>query len=271
MNVLIIDDETGLRKGIIKRLAIEEYNMFEAPDTKSALEIIKNEKINIILLDLKLGEEDGYKFLKVLKVNEPDIKVIVITGYGTIQSSVACIKEGASNYLTKPVDMDILLSTIDSEAEKVNLLEENISLKQSLKDLTESNKTLKPGKPLPSHIDTVINKVKNSNISILITGGTGTGKEVTAKKIHFSGNYSQKPFIGLNCSAFNDNLIETELFGHEKGAFTGANERILGRFEIVRDGTLFLDEIGDMQMNIQIKLPKNESLTWKQFYFYIKC
>ncbi len=254
MNVLIIDDETGLRRGIIKRLAIEGYNMFEAPNTKTALGIIINEKINIILLDLRLGEEDGFQFLKLLKVDEPDIKIIVITGYGTIKSSVACIKEGASNYLTKPVDMDILISTISSEAEKVQLLEENISLKQSLKDLTGSGNLLKPVKSLPTHIDTVINKVKNSNISILISGETGTGKEVTARKIHFSGDYSQKPFIGLNCSVFNDNLIETELFGHEKGAFTGANARRLGRFEIVRDGTLFLDEIGDMQMNMQIKL-----------------
>ncbi|RKX82030.1 MAG: sigma-54-dependent Fis family transcriptional regulator, partial [Spirochaetes bacterium] len=225
MNVLIVDDEAGLRRGILKRLSIENYSMFEAPDTMTALEIIQNEKINIILLDLRLGEEDGYQFLKLLKANEPDIRVIVITGYGTIKSSVACIKEGASNYLTKPIDMDILISTISSEVEKIHLFEENISLRQSINDLAGTSKLLKYVKSLPTHIDTVINKVKNSNVSILISGETGTGKEVTAKKIHFSGDYSQKPFIGLNCSVFNDNLIETELFGHEKGAFTGANTR----------------------------------------------
>jgi DNA-binding NtrC family response regulator len=254
MNILIVDDEAGLRSGIVKRLSIEEYHMFEASNTLEALEIIQNELINIILLDLRLGEEDGYQFLKLLKSKEPQIKVIIITGYGTIKSSVACIKEGASNYLTKPVDADILISTISSEVEKIDLFEENIGLKQSIKDFTGASKLLQPGKSLPTHIDTLVNKIKDSNVTILISGETGTGKEVTAKKIHFSGTYSQKPFIGLNCSVFNDNLIESELFGHEKGAFTGATMRKLGRFEIARDGTLFLDEIGDMQMNMQIKL-----------------
>jgi DNA-binding NtrC family response regulator len=254
MNVLIIDDETGLRRGIAKRLSIEGYILYDASNTAEAMQIIRNEQIHIILLDLRLGEEDGYQFLKQLKAREPEIRVIIITGYGTIKSSVACIKEGASNYLTKPIDMDILISTIGSEAEKISLYEENISLRQSINDLTSKNNMTSMSESFPSHIDTVINKIKDSRVSILITGETGTGKEVTARRIHFSGSFSQKPFIGLNCSAFNRNLIESELFGHEKGAFTGAGSRKLGRFEIVRDGSLFLDEIGDMDLGMQVKL-----------------
>jgi DNA-binding NtrC family response regulator len=254
MNVLIIDDETGLRRGIAKRLSIEGYVLYDASNTDEARKIIRNEQIHIILLDLRLGEEDGYQFLKELKAKEPEIRVIIITGYGTIKSSVACIKEGASNYLTKPIDMDILLSTIGNEAEKISLYEENISLRQSIDDLTKKNQMTNMAESFPSHIDTIINKIRDSRVSILIAGETGTGKEVTARRIHFSGSFSQKPFIGLNCSAFNRNLIESELFGHEKGSFTGASARKLGRFEIVRDGSLFLDEIGDMDLGMQVKL-----------------
>lgn len=254
MNVLIVDDEEGLRSGIKKRLSIEGFGMFEAANTQDALRVISNEQINIILLDLRLGEEDGYEFLKLLKRDEPEIKVIVITGFGTIKSSVNCIKEGASNYLTKPVDLDILISSINSEIEKIQLFEENIALKQSIKDLTGNDTLFQSGKSLPKHIESVINKIKDSNVSILISGETGTGKEITAKKIHFSSSYSQRPFIGLNCSAFNENLIESELFGHEKGAFTGASERKRGRFEIAGKGTLFLDEIGDMPLSMQTKM-----------------
>jgi len=254
MNILIVDDEEGLRNGILKRLSIEGFGMFEAANTRDALQVISNEQINIILLDLRLGEEDGYDFLKFLKKEEPEIKIIIITGFGTIKSSVNCIKEGASNYLTKPVDMDILISSINSEIEKIQLIEENIALKMSIMDLTGNDKFLQSEKSLPPQIESIINKIKNTPVSILISGETGTGKEVTAKKIHFSSSYSQKPFIGLNCSSFNENLIESELFGHEKGAFTGASMRKRGRFEIAGNGTLFLDEIGDMPMSMQTKM-----------------
>lgn len=254
MNILIIDDEAGLRRGLAKRLKIEGYEVHEASNSKEALELIRQRKIHIILLDLRLADEDGHTLLYELKKEEPDISIIIITGYGTIQSAVTCMKAGASNYLTKPIDQDMLLTSISREIQTINLQSENAGLKQSLDDFVEREKIVTSSKKLPSQVDEIIQKVKNLNVNILISGETGTGKEVTAKRIHFSGEYRDKPFISINCSALNDNLIESELFGHEKGAFTGAHTRKLGRFEIAGNGSLFLDEIGDMSLIMQSKL-----------------
>ncbi len=254
MNILIIDDEVGLRRGLAKRLQVEGYEVHEASNSKEALKLISQRKINIILLDLRLADEDGHTLLYDLKKEEPDISIIIITGYGTIQSAVTCMKAGASNYLTKPIDQDMLLTSISREIQTINLQSENAGLKQSLDDFVEREKIVTSAKKLPSQVDEIIQKVKSLNVNILISGETGTGKEVTAKRIHFSGEYRDKPFISINCSALNDNLIESELFGHEKGAFTGAHTRKLGRFEIAGNGSLFLDEIGDMSLTMQSKL-----------------
>ncbi len=254
MNILIIDDEAGLRNGLAKRLRIEGYEVYEASDSIETRALMKQHKINIVLLDLRLADEDGHTLLHEIKHTEPESSIIIITGYGTIQSAVQCMKAGASNYLTKPIDQDMLLASISREIQTINLQSENAGLKQSLDDLMSREKIVTSSKKLPYHINDIIQKVKDLNVNILISGETGTGKEVTAKRIHFSGAYSDKPFISVNCSALNDNLIESELFGHEKGAFTGAHSRKLGRFEIAGNGTLFLDEIGDMSLTMQSKL-----------------
>lgn len=254
MNILIIDDEAGLRRGLAKRLLIEGYTVYEAADYKGTMQVLSKQKIHIALLDLRLAGEDGHQLLRSIKRTEPDTSIIIITGYGTIQSAVECIKSGASNYLTKPIDQDMLLTALNREIQTINLQSQNAGLRQSLDDMVERDKLVTSSKRLPTHIDDIILKVKDLNVNTLISGETGTGKEVTARRIHFSGLYCDRPFISINCSALNDNLIESELFGHEKGAFTGAAGRKLGRFEIAADGTLFLDEIGDMSLTMQSKL-----------------
>ncbi|MFW6209339.1 MAG: sigma-54-dependent transcriptional regulator [Spirochaetota bacterium] len=254
MNILIIDDEAGLRRGLAKRLLIEGYTVYEAADYREKMQVHREQKIHIALLDLRLAGEDGHQLLRSIKRTEPDTSIIIINGYGTIQSAVECIKSGASNYLSKPIDQDRLLTALNREIQTINLQSRNAGLRQSLDDMVERDKLVPSSKRLPSHIDDIILKVKDLNVNTLISGETGTGKEVTAKRIHFSGLYRDRPFISINCSALNDNLIESELFGHEKGAFTGAAVRKLGRFEIAADGTLFLDEIGDMSLTMQSKL-----------------
>jgi DNA-binding NtrC family response regulator len=254
MNILIVDDEAGLRRGLNKRLKVEGYQVYEASDSNEMFEILGRNSIHIILLDLKLAHEDGHTLLSEVKDREPHASVIIITGYGTIKSAVACMKDGAVNYLTKPIDQEMLLATIEKEQQKLHLQTENAGLRQSLDDFVEKERIFAPPQKLPSHVDAIIRKTKDLDVNILISGETGTGKEVTAKRLHFSGEYKDSPFISINCSALNDNLIESELFGHEKGAFTGAEERKQGRFEIAGNGTLFLDEIGDMSLRMQSKL-----------------
>ena len=252
-NILIVDDEPGLRKGLGKILSLQKYRVFEASNGKEAGAVLENTDVDLILLDLKLGAEDGFELLKQLKTEEPFIPIIVITGFGNIKDAVACLKAGAINYITKPIDKELLLPTVQKEILSARLQKENIGLKESLKDY--------PGVPLLAsrhpaleEINFVIHRVRDSAATVLILGESGTGKEVTAQLIHYSGQYKTRPFVGVNCAALNDNLLESELFGHERGAFTGAIERKLGRFELAGDGTLFLDEVGDMSLAMQAKL-----------------
>ncbi len=253
LNILIVDDEPGLRRGLNKILTLQDYQVFEAPGCLKAREIIKENDIDLVLLDLKLGKEDGFQFLKDLKSDEPLIPVIVITGFGNIKNAVECMKEGAINYITKPVDKELLLSIIRKEIESSRIKKENISLKESLEGRSRIT-FLKSSHSTMNEIDFIINRIKDSQATVLILGESGTGKELTAKSIHYSGIYRNRPFIDVNCAALNDNLLESELFGHERGSFTGAVSRKLGRFELAGDGTLFLDEVGDMSLAMQAKL-----------------
>jgi DNA-binding NtrC family response regulator len=253
MNVLIIDDEAGLRSGIKKILTLHGYTVYEAENRSQAREILATIAVHMVLLDLRLGKEDGFELLKEIKTGEPFLAVIIITGYGDVESAVACMRAGAVNYITKPIDDNLLLSVLDKEREALKRQWENLSLKEVLKDHA-------PGVLLESQnagirkIDGMLEKIKDKDVPVLILGETGTGKELLARKIHYSGCYSERPFIGLNCTALNDNLLESELFGHEKGSFTGALKRKLGRFELAQNGTLFLDEIGDTSLSFQTKL-----------------
>jgi DNA-binding NtrC family response regulator len=251
--ILIIDDEPGLRKGLGRVLELKNFIVLEAGGGAEALAVLRREDIDLALLDLKLEGESGLDVLKRLKAEEPLLPVIMITAYGNIRSSVECLKAGAINYISKPIDGELLVSLIEKEMASSALAIENLSLKESIEDhnYRESVHSLYPAM---QELDFVIQRVKDSPATVLILGESGTGKEVTARTIHYSGTYRAHPFIGVNCAALNDNLLESELFGHEKGAFTGAVARKLGRFEMAGEGTLFLDEVGDMSLAMQAKL-----------------
>jgi DNA-binding NtrC family response regulator len=252
-SILIVDDEPGLRKGLGKILMLQEFTVHEAADIRQAREILHSCEVDLVLLDLKLDGESGLDFLKELGQEEPLLPVIMITAYGNIENAVECLKAGAINYILKPIDKDLLLSVVEKEIDSASLRMENLGLRQTLAKLTRSE-TINSKSPKIKQVERVVERIKDSQATVLILGESGTGKEVTARMIHFSGNYRDRSFIGINCAALNDNLLESELFGHEKGAFTGAVARKLGRFELAGSGTLFLDEVGDMSLAMQSKL-----------------
>ncbi len=253
MNILIVDDEEGLRKGIKKILSLHGYLVFEAANCSEARDILKREEVHILLLDLNLGIERGLDFLKAIKEEEPFLSVIIITGYGNIGSAVECMKAGALNYITKPIAGDLLLSILKRERQELQSRQENIVFRELLESAS-AYKVIKSRHAQMQKIERIVEKVKDKEVTILILGETGTGKEICARKIHYSGAYRGRPYICINCAALNDNLLESELFGHERGAFTGAVAKKMGRFELAGRGTLFLDEVGDMSLVMQSKL-----------------
>jgi len=253
MNILIVDDEEGLRKGIKKILSLHGYLVFEAANCSEARDILKREEVHILLLDLNLGIERGLDFLKAIKEEEPFLSVIIITGYGNIESAVECMKAGALNYITKPIAGDLLLSILKRERQELQSRQENIVFRELLESVS-AYKVIKSRHAQMQKIERIVEKVKDKEVTILILGETGTGKEICARKIHYSGAYRGRPYICINCAALNDNLLESELFGHERGAFTGAVAKKMGRFELAGRGTLFLDEVGDMSLAMQSKL-----------------
>jgi DNA-binding NtrC family response regulator len=253
MNVLIVDDEPGLRSGLAKVLSLEGYQPLEAGTVAEARKAVADAEVHLVLLDLRLGQEDGLALLRAIKTAEPSLPVIIITGHGDIYSAVECMKAGAANYIPKPVDNGLLLSILDKERLALRDRMATSAFRETLRS-TASTRLAPSASPEIKEIERVIEKVKDSDVPVLLLGETGTGKEVVAKTLHYSGAYRDRPFIGLNCASLNENLLESELFGHEKGAFSGAVARTIGRFELAGNGTLFLDEIGDMSLSMQSKL-----------------
>jgi two-component system response regulator AtoC len=253
MNVLIVDDEPGLRNGLAKLLSLQGYRTLEAASAPEARKLLLSSEVNLLLLDLRLGQQDGLALLKEVKAEEPAIPVIIITGHGDIYSAVECMKAGATNYIPKPIDHGLLLSIIEKESLALRDRMATLGFRETLRSAART-------RPVPTssaemkEIGRVVEKVKDSDVTVLLLGETGTGKEVIAKTIHYTGAYRDRPFVGLNCASLNENLLESELFGHEKGAFSGAVARKIGRFELAGNGTLFLDEIGDMSFSMQSKL-----------------
>ena len=252
MNVLIVDDEPGLRSGLAKTLTLRGYRALEAANREEARKTLADSDVNMVLLDLRLGQADGLALLRELKASEPSLPIIIITGHGDINSAVECMKAGATNYIPKPIDQDLLLSILEKESLALNDRLATFAFRETLRTTTHTR--LAPSSsPEMKEIERVIEKVKDSDVTVLLLGETGTGKEVIARTMHYGGIYRDRPFIGLNCASLNENLLESELFGHEKGAFSGAVARKIGRFELAGNGTLFLDEIGDMSLSMQSK------------------
>lgn len=251
-NVLVLDDETSILTAL--KYALEDnYNVFTTPKVEEALEIIANNNIDLVLLDQFLG--DGYFGLDVLstiKSYDHRILVIAMTAYGSIENSIEAIQRGAYYYITKPLNFKALLELMDkaldyqSLSDKVELLENQINDEKN-RMVSSSSKSMK-------EVMDMVDRVKDLDINILITGESGTGKELIARTIHNSSKRKDNPLEIINCAAIPHNLLESELFGYEKGAFTGANAKYRGKFELANSGTIFLDEIGDLDISLQAKL-----------------
>ncbi len=253
-SILIIDDEEGIRFGLTNLFEKAGFRVFAYGDFDRAVSTVREENIDIAILDIRLKDKrSGIDLLRELKRIEPDIIVIIITGYGSIDTAITSMKEGASDYIIKPIDNAKLLDIVNKNLQIRNLRNENYYLKNELLSRSTSYKFVTRNSELQAVLKKA-DKIKNSPVTVLIMGESGTGKEVLARYIHFTSNRRQKEFVSINCAALSESLLLSELFGHEKGAFTGAVERKTGKFEIANGGTLFLDEIGDMSLEVQAKL-----------------
>lgn len=250
--ILIIDDQKPIRNALREILEFEKYDVDEASEGRMALKMIKNYPYDLIFCDIKMPQIDGIELLK--KVTELKFinPIIMISGHGDIETAVQTLKLGAYDYIEKPLDLNRVLTSVKNAFDKSSLNKENISLKKKIKRTT-NNEIIGNSKQIKS-IKKLIIKVANTNARILITGSNGTGKELVAKQIHEKSNRNNQSFVEVNCAAIPSELIESELFGHEKGSFTSAYKQKIGKFEQATNGTLFLDEIGDMSLNAQAKV-----------------
>ncbi len=251
--ILVADDESSQRVVLVGYLKQKGYEVLEAKSADEAIETAKNSIIDIILTDYKMPGKSGLDLLREVKKINPEISVVIITAFGTIEDAVKAMKEGAYDYLTKPIDLDELDLLVKRMVERQQLLSENRMLKEQLSDKYKLSGIIAESKKM-EEVLSVAARVAESKASVLLRGESGTGKELLAKAIHFASPRKDKPFIAVNCAALNENLLESEIFGHEKGAFTGADKQRIGRFELADGGTLFLDEVGDLPLSTQVKL-----------------
>jgi DNA-binding NtrC family response regulator len=248
-SVLIIDDRVRLCESLGASLAERGYRPLSACDGAGALDLLSREKVDVVLLDIRLGDENGLSLLPRMLKTRPSLPVIVITGYGTLETAVESIKSGAFDYLQKPVRMDKLLKVLENALKLSTLEEENRELRaraRGIPIITES--------PIMKELLDRASRLASSDLPVLICGESGTGKELIAGFIHENSARAAKPMQSVNCAAFAESLLDNELFGHERGAFTGATTTFHGVFERSQGTSLFLDEIGDMQMGIQAKI-----------------
>lgn len=250
--VLIIDDEKNICSSLTYALE-DQFAVFSATNPTKGLEIINSEKIDLVLLDLRIGKANGLEVLEEIKRINKQIVVIMMTAYGTIKSTVDAIKNGAFTYLTKPLNIDELLVIITKGLEYQALNEKVEYLNNELKE-KYSYKGIIGKSPAIQNVFQLIDKLKDVDTNVLIMGESGTGKELVARAIHYGGKRSNENFIEINCAAIPDGLLESELFGHRKGTFTGADKDKIGKFEFANKGTILLDEIGDMSLHLQSKL-----------------
>src|ERR1051325_2632570 len=250
--ILVVEDDAENRAAMVKVLEGAEYKVLETDNGQQALDIINEENIDILVTDLRLPVLDGVELLKRSKAIEQEIEVVMITGHGTVEIAVEAIKEGAYDFITKPVKKAQLLRSVEKAAEKQYLSRENRELRQQLNQ-NGARRIVYASAPM-RNIVRMVEQVAPSSATILITGESGTGKEVIADAIHGASPRRLKPLIKVSCAALPDTLLESELFGYEKGAFTGAGARKEGRFELAHGGTLFLDEIGEVSPAVQVKL-----------------
>jgi two-component system NtrC family response regulator len=251
--ILIVDDEKNYLVVLEALLSPEGYEIITSDKAQDALRLIREADVDLVLTDMKMPGTTGMELLEEAKRIKPEVPVIMMTAYGTIEMAVEAMKKHAYDYITKPFQNEELKLTIRKALENYRLVKENRRLSEALSERYGYRNIVGKSKPMLKVYD-LISKVAQSKASVLITGPSGTGKELIAKAIHYESLRKDKPFISVNCGALAETLLESELFGHEKGAFTGAVTMKKGRFELADGGTLFLDEIGDMSPPLQVKL-----------------
>jgi len=253
IKALVVDDEAVMRDTMSDWLREKGYNVATVCSGMEAIEKIKTESFNVAFVDMKMPGLDGIEVLRAVKRINPDTAVIIMTAYATIETAIRAMKEGAYNYLVKPFSLDEVELIMKAVVEYQELLAENILLRQQLEDRYSLKNIIGKSQQMKEILELVEN-IADSNSTVLIQGASGTGKEVIARLIHLKSLRRDKPFIAANCAAIPRELLESELFGHEKGAFTGATYAKKGRFELAAGGTLFLDEVGEMSLSAQINL-----------------
>lgn len=251
--ILIIDDERSIRRTLKEILEFEKYEVEAVEDGIAGVKEAKANSYDVIFCDIKMPQMDGLEVLTKLKNDGLETPIVMISGHGNIETAVDSIKSGAYDFIEKPLDLNRILVTIKNAMEKSDLVEETKVLKVQIKVQAKNSSIIGESKPI-QEIKDMIDKVAPSDARVMITGPNGSGKELIARQLHELSNRKKGPFIEVNCAAIPSELIESELFGHEKGAFTSAIKQKKGKFELASDGTLFLDEIGDMSASAQAKV-----------------
>ncbi len=254
INILLVDDEEASRKALLLLLTKGNDSYLKGVGTGAeALELLASERFDIVITDLFLPDCSGIDILKKVKEDSPSTEVIMITGHASAETAVSAMKEGAYDYITKPLNFDELKIIIGKAVEKGRLLSENVYLKKQLLDKFEFANIV-GNSPAMQTVFNLMKRIVKTDSTVLVMGESGTGKEVVAKAIHFNSHRKEKPFIAVHCGAIPETLLESELFGHMKGSFTGAHKDKIGKFEAANGGTIFLDEIGTMPLQLQSKL-----------------
>ena len=254
--ILIVDDEKNIRSGLALAFQDENYDTLEAENGEEAWNIINKKSVDLVITDLRMPVMSGFELLKKISSAYPTIPVIVLTGHGSIEDAVEAMHDGAIDFFTKPVDLDHLILTAGKALEHSSVLKQNQSLKSEIKELKQKHgysRIIGKSAAITRLMDTVA-QVAPTRASVLITGESGTGKELVADALHELSPRASKPFIKVHCASLSPTLLESELFGHEKGAFTGAVSQKKGRFELADGGSIFLDEIGEIDLATQVKI-----------------
>lgn len=254
--ILITDDEVNIVSGLKYAFEDEGYTVLSANNGLEAWHLVNTNAVDLVITDLRMPEMDGYELIRKISASYPTLPIIVLTGHGTIETAVETMRDGAVDFFTKPVDLDKLLLVVKKSIKNSQLQEQNRKLSEEIDKLRSQQKYSriigKSGKL--SQMMQIINQVAPTKASVLITGESGTGKELVADAIVALSDRKDKPFIKVHCASLSESLLESELFGHEKGAFTGASSQKKGRFELADGGTIFLDEIGEIDMSTQVKI-----------------
>jgi DNA-binding NtrC family response regulator len=253
LHVLVVDDDSAVRDVLQEALTQEEYSVSTAEDGAAAIQAVTDSVVHIVITDFQLPDIDGLEIIDRLAKLDAKIIPIMMTGFGTIETAVRAMKSGAFDFITKPFDLEAVAVVVRKAAEFLRLRQENHLLRKAVRDQYRLEQLVGASEPIRQVME-FVRKVADSDSTVMIQGESGTGKELVARMLHFNSLRKDRPLVPVNCGAIPENLLESELFGHEKGAFTGATHARMGRFELANGGTIFLDEIGEMSLPLQVKL-----------------